>query len=151
MLDISLRPLHLLFEWNCWQNNTRTFTETNANTVLLTMRSHNDLITVLNKLASVASGQIQGFRALPRQLQHRSKRITCLATDGSRSEQITRVDIASGHRVVGELLQRGPVQKFVIRAAHRRFHFIRCYKKRKHLFPWCFGNCHSDFHNITYV
>lgn len=97
------------------QHLTHAFPKPNAQSVLLAVTSDDDLVVVLQELPCLAARQLQSFGSAPAQFQQGSVRVWGLAGDCSGGHQVTRTKVAASDRVVGDLLQRCPVQVLEVR------------------------------------
>lgn len=61
-----------------WQYLARTSSKADPVPLSLTVSGDNDIVAVLDELASDTTAHVDGSRAAPRQLQHRPKRVVRL-------------------------------------------------------------------------
>lgn len=110
LLIHDIKTTFLLLHRMCRQHLTSTSAEANAQSILFTVSSDDDLIVVLQELARLAALQLHCLGAAPAQLQEGTIRIGSLATYGARGHQITGAQVAAGGSVMSDLLQWRPVK-----------------------------------------
>jgi len=99
------------------KNLTGATTEANTETVALRETSDCHTIAILEHLAGVAILELNSFLTLPGQLEHRTELVLLFTGDGTRTKEVTRLEIAASNGVVCKHLICSPVEVLGVRGA----------------------------------
>lgn len=103
-----------------WQHHPTGRPEPDPQLVVPAEAPNGDLVVVLQELAALAAQQLHLLGALPAEFEHRPERVRRVSADRSAGHQVTRLEVAPGDGVVGDLLQRRPVQVSIVGPADGR-------------------------------
>ncbi len=93
----------------CRKYCTFALAESDFLTILHCPSCHHNRIAILNKLSLLSIWQLNIIPSSPSYLQQTAELFFFIPTDRSRSEQITSLHVATGNRVVSQLLSDWPI------------------------------------------
>src|SRR5436190_13682327 len=103
--DVSTEILRRFASDKCRQNLAAHFAEAHTITVALAPAGDDHLVTVFQERSRRTARELEGFLAVPGELEEAAARIRRQAADRARAHEIADARIAARHGVMRELLR----------------------------------------------